>query len=484
MADHPGVAADPILLVDDDDEHLFMLKTVVGDWGHPVKTAKNGKEAFKLAEAARFSLILMDMRMEGDKDGLNTLVRIKEGDGPNRNTPVIIMTAYSQVDDAVNAIKGGAYDYLAKPLDLEVVRHAVDKGLERMATGEVSPSAGRTGRPSSLVGASPAFRAMMEFVGKVAAADSTVLIEGESGVGKEMVARAVQSGSRRASKPFETINCAALAETLLESELFGHVRGAFTGAESNRDGRLKVANGGTVFLDEIAETSNGFQAKLLRTIQEGEIQPLGSNHVERVNVRFIAATNQDLEKSVREGRFREDLFYRLNVLTVRVPPLRERPEDLELLARHFVSEYARKNDRSVSGIDAGALAAIRRYFWPGNIRELQNAMERAVILAKGDVVTEDDLVLRYGSMGGLGALGSQRPASPQTPLAPQAPSEAQEAVPDSPGSPEEPMSLEESEKIAVSKAIARHGGNKTRAAQELGVTRKTLAAKIRKYGIE
>jgi two-component system response regulator HydG len=443
-------------VVDDDEDHLFMLRTVIGDWGHSVGTATSGKGALRLASGRKYSLILMDMRMDGDKDGLETLAALKGGDGPNRNTPVVIMTAYSLVEDAVNAIKGGADDYLIKPLDLEVVRHAIDKILSRPAVGE-EKAPGAPGRPA-LVGESRPFLEMMELVARVAPTEATVLVTGESGAGKEMVARLIQGLSGRRSKPYVTINCAALAETLLESTLFGHRRGAFTGAEADRPGVLRSADGGTVFLDEVAETSNGFQVKLLRTLQEGEIQPLGSDRTEKVDVRFIAATNRDLKAEVEAGRFRGDLFHRLNVIPVHVPPLRERPEDIVPLARHFAGEYARKNNRPVRGLDEGALEAVRRHSWPGNIRELQNAMERAVILARGEYVTESDMQLRLVQYG----------PSPQ------------EAEPGPAGGP---RSLADSERQAVREAIVRHSGNKTRAAEELGVTRKTLAAKIRKYGL-
>ncbi|MDR1165942.1 MAG: sigma-54 dependent transcriptional regulator [Deltaproteobacteria bacterium] len=442
---------DPILIVDDDPEHLFMLKTVLGDWGHVPETAKNGREAVKLGALKKYSLILMDVRM-GDMDGLTALAKIK-AEGANVKTPVIIMTAYSRVSDAVMALKTGAMDYLTKPLDLDVVRHTVNRALERKKTREEKPlelQAGRLG--GFLVGESPAFRKVMELVELVAPTEATVLITGESGVGKEMVARLVQSQSSRKNAPFITINCAAIPENLLEAELFGHEKGAFTGAERRREGRLKAGEGGTVFLDEIAETSPALQAKLLRALQEGEIQPVGSDSVEKVDTRFIAATNRDLVKEVEAGRFREDLYWRLNVVAIYVPALRERPQDLAPLANFFIQEYARKNRKDVKGLTAGATAAIMNYCWPGNIRELQNAMERAVILTRGDRVSEKDMPLN---------------------LAPS----FQPTV-------DIPLNLEELEKLAVEKALNRAEGNKTLAAAKLGVTRKTLAAKLKKFGLD
>ncbi|MDR2352281.1 MAG: sigma-54 dependent transcriptional regulator [Deltaproteobacteria bacterium] len=438
---------EPILIVDDDPEHLFMLKTVLGDWGYAPQTATSGQEAVNLTLNNKYSLILMDVRM-GNMDGLTALGKIK-AQGVNQKTPVIIMTAYSRVSDAVMALKTGASDYLTKPLDLEVVRHTILRALEtQVSHTEQTP---RNRDEGFLTGESPSYKKVLEMVDLVAPTEATVLITGESGVGKEMVARLVQNRSSRKNKPFITINCAALVETLLEAELFGHEKGAFTGAERRRIGRLKAGEGGTVFLDEIAETSPSFQAKLLRALQDGEIQPLGSDVTERINVRFIAATNRDLVKEVEGGRFREDLYWRLNVVAIHVPALRERPEDLVPLANFFIQEYARKNRKDVKGLTSGALAAIQNYCWPGNIRELQNAMERAVILTRGDHVTEKDMPLNL--------------------------------APVSHSSFELPLNLEELERLAVEKAIANAEGNKTLAASTLGVTRKTLAAKLKKFGL-
>jgi two-component system response regulator HydG len=281
-----------------------------------------------------------------------------------------------------------------------------------------------------------------------------VLITGESGTGKEVAARAIQSRGARAGRPFITINCAALPENLLEAELFGHEKGAFTGAERRREGRLKAADRGTVFLDEIGETSPALQAKLLRVLQEGEIQPLGSDATVRADLRFLAATNRDLEAEVAAGRFREDLYWRLNVMTIRMPPLRERLEVLPALADNFIRRYALKNHKEVKGLTPGALKLLASHHWPGNIRELQNVLERAVILTRGDYLAENDLP----SLGQPGAAGAAAPA-------------------------ELPLNLDALEKIAVAQALASAGGNKSRASLALGVTRKTLAAKLKKYDL-
>ncbi|MDR1607377.1 MAG: sigma-54 dependent transcriptional regulator [Deltaproteobacteria bacterium] len=440
---------DPILIVDDDREHLFMLKTVLGGWGYDNQTATDGAEAVRLAQDRHFRLILMDVRM-GVMDGLAALSSIKK-EGLNTETPIVIMTAFSRVPDAVAALKAGAYDYLTKPLDMEVVKMTMERALEHSRLRE-EKEAGLFGGPNILLGESPAFKKVLDLVELAAPTEATVLITGESGVGKEMVARLIQAKSLRESAPFSTINCAAMAENLLESELFGHDKGAFTGAEKRRDGRLKACSGGTVFLDEIGETSPAFQAKLLRVLQEGEIQPIGADITEKVDVRFLAATNRNLKKEVEIGRFREDLFWRLNVVTIDVPALRDRLEDLPGLANFFIRQYALKNHKTVKGLTQDALVAMTAYHWPGNIRELQNAMERAVILMRGDYITAKDMPLNLA------------PTTSQT-------------------TDELPLNLDMLERLAVEKALTFTKGNKTQAATTLGVTRKTLAAKLRKFGV-
>lgn len=444
----------PILIVDDDPEHLFMLKTVLSDWGHPTATAKSGREALEMGKLHYFGLILMDVRMR-EVDGLSALEEFKKT-GQNRTTPVIIMTAYSKVSDAVRALKAGAYDYLTKPLDLDLVRITLNRALEHQTLKEEKEAGLWPNEDEGLVGSSPAFRQVLDMVSLVAAAEATVLITGESGVGKEGVAKAIHRKSLRADQPLVTINCAALAESLLEAELFGHEKGAFTGAERRREGRLKSAHGGTVFLDEVGETSPALQAKLLRAIQEGEIQPLGSDVTEKIDVRFLAATNRDLPAEVAAGRFREDLYWRLNVVNIHIPPLRERQEDLPALANYFTRRYALKNHKEVKGLTPGALKLIARHSWPGNIRELQNAIERGVILLRGEYLSEKELP----------DLGS-RSIGTETSLAPDL-----------------PLNLDDLEKMAVENALNHTSGNKTQAALILGVTRKTLAAKLKKYNLE
>jgi two-component system response regulator HydG len=456
------MANNPILIVEDDTEHLYMLKKVIGDWGYATETAKNGKEAVRLSSGKEYSLILMDVNMP-KLDGIAALKIIKgvengEAQGKtgktpsskslNISTPVIIMTAYSTVPDAVTSIKTGAFDYITKPMDLDVLRQSIINLLENVKTNDNKEL---LQKDSLLLGESKTFQNVLKMVEQVAPTLATVLITGESGVGKEMIARLIQEKSQRKNKPFITINCGALSETLMESELFGHVKGAFTGAENNRDGRIKAGDGGTVFLDEIADISLTTQVKLLRTLQEGEIQPIGADEAVKVDVRFISATNKDLAIEVAEKRFRDDLFYRLNVVTINVPPLRERKEDIIPLANYFIKSSSKKNNKAIKGLSSGAVELIGNYMWPGNIRELQNAMERAVILSRGEEVTEKDLPLNMGIK-----------ADKITTL---------------------PLNLEELEKIAVLNAVEKTGGNRTQAAKELGVTRKTLTAKLKNYGI-
>jgi two-component system response regulator HydG len=460
------MASEKILIVEDDPQHLFMLVTLTGDWGYASHQAKSGREALDLLAGERFSLVLMDVRLGAEPDGLTVFRKMREG-GPNQGTPVIIMTALMNYPDAVQSIKDGASDYLTKPLDFEALRKSMDKALRETKEGpgpkESPRHAGRAREDPGAAAAEPAiedfflsaespgFQEVLKKVELAAPTDAQVLITGESGTGKEVVARLIQSKSRRRAGPFVTVNCAGLPDNLVESALFGHRKGAFTGADANRVGLIKMGDGGTVFLDEIAETSLSFQSKLLRTIQQQEIQPLGSDKSEKVNVRFIAATNKDIKREAQERRFREDLYYRLNVINIHVPPLRERREDIVPLARFFVKAFAEKNGKEIRGLSHAAERAAQRCRWAGNIRELMNAMERAVIFSNADVIDENSI-----------------PRDDQ----------------DEHGAPaEHPLRLDLAEKAAVEEALRQAGGNKSEAARILGVTRKTLSAKLAKFGI-
>ncbi len=381
-----------LLIVDDDDGHRLMLDTLLKRWGFTTTLAQNGLQAVELAKEAPFDAILMDMRMP-DMDGMTALSTIK---AYNPAIPVIIMTAYSAVENAIDAMKAGAYDYLTKPLDFDKLKITLNRAIEHSALIEentrLKAQIGELpGIRPRILGSSPKMQRLLELIRTVAPSDTTVLIYGKSGTGKELVARALHEASPRSSGPWIAVNCAALSENLLESELFGHEKGAFTGAEKRREGRFMQANGGTLFLDEIGEISQLMQVKLLRVLQQREIQRVGGNETLPVDVRLITATNRDLMEEVRRGNFREDLYYRLNVLTLHVPALQERTEDIPLLAQHFLTAFSAREHKDIKGFTPRAMDALLKYTWPGNVRELENAIERAVVLLSGVYVTEQEL---------------------------------------------------------------------------------------------
>jgi two-component system response regulator HydG len=452
-----------VLVVDDDPGHRTTLQTIIRSWGYTVDAADDGGTAVEKVRRRPYDLILMDVRMAA-MSGIEALKRIKNY---NPAIPILIMTAYSSVESAVEALKSGAYDYLTKPLDFEVLKLTIERALEHTELKEENRvlkqrlQAGFDMR--QIIGKSRAMKSLLEMTAMIAASEATVLITGESGTGKELIARAIHFNSGRRDNPLVVVNCAALTDTLLESELFGHEKGAFTGADRRREGRFMQADSGTIFLDEIGETSPVMQAKLLRVIQEREIQRVGGEKPLKVDVRILAATNRDLEAAVAEGRFREDLYYRLNVVTLPMPPLRERGDDIPLLAQHFVRQYASKNRKTVRGFSPLAMDMLLKYDWPGNVRELENAVERAVILLTGDLISEKELPLSItGAYNG--------------PVAPAA------AIPG--GSPDTgPRPLDEVEREAIMAALEAAGGNKSEAARRLGINRKTLHKKLKSYGV-
>ena len=450
-----------ILIVDDDAGHLVSLKTVIRSWGYDVKTANDGDVAVEAVKSGPMDLILMDVRMAA-MSGIEALKQIKTY---NPTIPVIIMTAYSSVDTAVEALKSGAYDYLIKPLDFEVLKLTMERASEHAGLREENRVLKEHLKGDyyleNIIGRSRPMKKLLEMVSMVAPSEATVLITGESGTGKELIARSLHYNSPRREKSLVVVNCAAITETLLESELFGHEKGAFTGADKRREGRFMLAHGGTLFMDEIGEMSPIMQAKLLRVLQEREIQRVGGEETIKVDVRVVAATNRDLESDVAKGHFREDLFYRLNVMPLNVPPLRERQEDIPLLAQHFLEKFADKNRKSVKGFVPLAMDMLLHYDWPGNVRELENAIERAVILLSGEYVTEKQLPLNI------------------TEKYPDLDLSAPRAVPVTDGS----RSLGEIEKEAVLATLKASDGNKAEAARRLGVTRKTLHNKLKSYGM-
>ncbi|ELI8806529.1 sigma-54-dependent response regulator transcription factor ZraR [Klebsiella michiganensis] len=435
-----------ILVVDDDISHCTILQALLRGWGYRVALAYNGVQALEQVRQTVFDLVLCDIRM-AEMDGIETLKEIKTW---NPSIPVLIMTAYSSVDTAVEALKSGALDYLIKPLDFDKLQQTLSEALAHTRLSE-SPVAGSPPAAQfGMVGDSPAMRALLNNIALVAPSDATVLIHGESGTGKELVARALHASSARSRRPLVILNCAALNESLLESELFGHEKGAFTGADKRREGRFVEADGGTLFLDEIGDISPLMQVRLLRAIQEREVQRVGSNQTLSVDVRLIAATHRDLAEEVSAGRFRQDLYYRLNVVTIDMPPLRQRKEDIPQLARYFLQRYAERNRKAVQGFTPQAMDLLIRYAWPGNIRELENAVERAVVLLTGEYISERELPLAITGT----------------------------SVSDAPHGEDSIQPLVEVEKEAILVALEKTGGNKTEAARQLGITRKTLLAKL------
>ena len=449
-----------ILVVDDDDAHRGMLRTMLRSWGYTVDEADDGDTAVALVREKAFDVVLTDVRM-ARMDGIHALKGIL---AYNPALPVVLMTAYSSVETAVEALRLGAYDYLVKPLDFEALRHTLEQAIEhsrlsvenRELQRQLTDAAARPG----ILGRSQAIRDMLQIISTVAPTEASVLITGESGTGKELVARALHEGSARAGRPLVTVNCAALAENLLESELFGHEKGSFTGADRRREGRFTQADGGTLFLDEIGEMPLPLQAKLLRALQQGEVQRVGSDAPITVDVRVLAATNRDLRREAAEKRFREDLYFRLNVISIEVPSLRSRSEDIPLLAAHFLQRFAERNRKNIKGFAPQALDSMLRYSWPGNVRELENAVERAVILCNGDLITGREL-----PSGVADAPVAETPA------------------PEGGGSLAG-LSLDTVERRAIEETLRQTGDNKSEAARRLGITRATLHNKLRKYGLE
>jgi len=380
-----------VLVVDDDIAHRTMLKTLLTGWGYAVFEADDGSNAIALVNDRFFDLILMDIRML-KVSGLEALKSIKSY---NPAIPVLIMTAYSSVETAVDALKNGAYDYLTKPLDFEKLRLILERAVEHVRLKEENQSLketlGRRFDRQNIIGNSEPMIRLLETVAQAAPTEATVLISGESGTGKELIAGAIHFNSRRKDGPFVKINCAAITETLLESELFGHEKGAFTGADRRKEGRFVQADSGSLFMDEVSEMSQTMQAKLLRVLQEREITRVGGEAVIRIDVRLIAATNKNLVELVQKGDFREDLFYRLNVVQINLPPLRRRREDIPLLAGHFLKFFSEKNRKPIKGFTPRAMDQLIKHPWPGNVRELMNSVERAVVFARSEYLDAADL---------------------------------------------------------------------------------------------
>jgi DNA-binding NtrC family response regulator len=453
----PGATPAPraaILVVDDDAAMRDYLREELEHEGFRVEVAGSGRAGVERVKQGGIDLVVSDVKMP-DLDGLDLLREVRE---VSPAPYVITITAFGSIDTAIRAVKLGAFDYITKPFEIEQLVLVIDKALSEQAlrseVARLREEVARSVRFENIIGRSRAMQEVFGLIRRVAGSQASVLITGESGTGKELVARALHAHSPRTNRPFVAVNCAAIPETLLESDLFGYKRGAFTDAKSDKAGLFVEANGGTVFLDEIGELPLTLQPKLLRALQEREIRPLGATKSERVDIRLITATNRHLEKRLKEGRFREDLFYRLNVIHIHLPPLRERGEDVLPLAEHFLTRSADRAAKALRGFQESTKKILLAYSWPGNVRELENVVERAVALAEGDIVTPEDLPPAMRERKNQDRLTSALVQG---------------------------LTLEELERQYIQRVLEAEGGNKTRAAQRLGLDRKTLYRKLEEY---
>ncbi len=488
-----------LLVVDDEASHRMMVQAVTQDEGWLVEEAGSGEEALTILEDSRPTVVLLDMRMPG-MDGQETLDRILD---LHPGLPVVMLTAHGTVDSAVEAMKKGAFDYLSKPADNDELIAVLEKASEYSRLIEENDNLRRKLQNSDpgteIVGASPAIRKLIDFIRQAGPSEATVLVMGESGTGKELIAQALHDASARAGSALVKVNCAALPGELLESELFGYMKGAFTGAVRDKPGRFQLAKGGTIFLDEVGELPITLQAKLLRVLQERVVEPLGGVHSIAVDVRIIAATNRNLKAAVLKGDFREDLYFRLNVLEIIAPPLRERLEDLPILVSRLLDKLSRKNRKKVEGVSPEFLTALSGYSWPGNVRELENVLERALIMTRSDTLTSDVLPLEI-----LNKISSATPdasspishAQPPSSLLASETSNLSSAQTNSSANLQEkpvlpfpslggisPDSLDDAERDALQKALSAFGGHRERTADALGISRRTLQYKLKKFGL-
>ncbi len=454
-----------ILLVDDQSSVRLTLTALLKQAGHTLAQSPNGEDALKKVAQDDFDIVITDLNL-GDCSGLDVLKTTKIN---NPQTEVIVLTGYGSIESAVAAMKNGAIDYLTKPIDSEELKLAIARAIERQKLkSEVSRLRAEVEQkftPSSnIVATSDSMKRVLEMVARVAPTDAAVLIQGESGTGKELIARAIHQNSKRKDQPFIPINCGALPENLLESELFGHVKGAFTGAIQNKKGLFEEADGGTLFLDEIGETTPTTQVKLLRVLQDFEVRRVGSNVGVKVDVRIIAATNQKLQSRIKDGAFREDLYYRLQVILMQLPPLRERREEVLPLVEHYLQMHTQKTNKHISGLSEDAKKALIEYSWPGNVRELANVVERAVILCRGEWVEPEDFALTTGGSLLADALRERNEMEDKP----------------SPFS----GSLQEMERQFINDSLQRHSGEMQAAALELGLTPTLLSKKMKEHQLK
>jgi len=466
-----------ILIVDDDKSIRYSLKRMMEE-KYAILTAQNGTEALDRVREGSPDLIIMDIKMPG-RSGIEVLKEIKLIDPKSL---VIIMTAYGTTETAIEAMKYGAYDYILKPFPIPEMKRLVEKALalRKLIKEEVTyaPLAVFEGEEERIVGSSPRMQEIYKMIGQVAPSDVTVLLRGESGTGKELIARAIYHHSLRSNQAFLPVNCAAIPDTLLESELFGHEKGAFTGATSRRIGKLEQCQGGTIFLDEIGDMSLSTQAKLLRVLQEKSFERLGGTETIKVDIRFIVATNKNLEEAISSGKFREDLYYRLNVVSITIPPLRERKEDIPDLVSYFLKKFDRELKRGTVGITPSAMEKINSYEWPGNVRQLENVLKRARVLSQGEWILEDQLLFEKG--------WEKREAEEE--LSKKNVEDLLDALfeelSNAPAAPQDLDMISALERGLILRALQKTRGNQLKAAMLLGIHRSTLRGKMEKYNIK
>jgi len=433
-----------ILVVDDEKSQREILEMILSEEGYDVTTAASGEAALKFAKDRRFDLALTDLKMTG-MDGIELLQHLLAYDS---SIIVILLTAHGSIESAKEALRRGAFDYLEKPYDKAALLETINRALDRLDAIDIE-----------IISASPKMETVKKMILKVARSNSTVLVRGESGTGKELIARAVHNQSPRATEMFQAVNCAAINENLLESELFGHEKGSFTGAHAEKKGLFEIADRGTLFLDEIGELDVGMQAKLLRALQERKIRRVGGIHELSVDVRVIAATNRDLRAMVADGRFRDDLYYRINVLSIDVPPLRERREDIPVLIDFFLKKHTKNTSRLITGLAPETKKLMNEYSWPGNVRQLESAIERAILLSEGDLITPEDLPTEVRQEVGPAAEGAFK-------------------------LPAEGINFEDVERNLITQAMEQTDYNITKAAKLLGLTFRTLQYRLEKFGIK
>ncbi len=444
------VATSRILVLDDDPGTCRFIQELLNRPDREIEATSDPEQALARVRAKPFDLVISDLRLNARLDGIDVLRAVRES---KPGTPVIIVTGFGELEKAVAAVREGAFDFVSKPFNISELKSLVERALQKTATPPPAAVV-RDTMPPALLGRTPAMTGVYKQIAHAAAADAPVLIIGESGTGKELVARAIHQHGNRSGRPFVPINCGALTETLLESELFGHIKGSFTGAIADNKGVFQTAHTGTVFLDEVGEMSPALQVKLLRVLQEGEVRPVGSSRPNKVDVRIVGATNVDIDKAVVEGRFRQDLYYRLGVVLIHIPPLRERREDIPLLVERFVSAASAKARKQVE-VSAAAIEALSAYHWPGNVRELENAIERLVVFSRSSMIDVRDL--------------------PPT-LTPRAPALEKRLFDDLP-------TLEEIERRYLVHVLEQVAGNRTRAAEVMGIDRRTLYRMAERFGI-